>query len=324
MPELLFRPKNNVTGIMTHQMMIMILRLMSAPLMKIFFVYSPKTMKNIVENLSNAQIRRISEHKMRRSFKGMLLENKGVSFSVSMWSLGLFDIFSDHHHVKFISQVARHKPPICFQDVVLLTVMTNAGYMPNSQTHDWFRNRILDHCNIPAVNAHKPAQDVAIVHRPNSSRNIWNDDVVESMMEEKLGVGVKMVVPGPWAFCDQVKLVAELDILLTPHGSQNANLLVARPGMAVIEVFHLLYYIDWYGHYLHAGRVNHYELFGTWPSSGKGAGMPLLMQIYAYLYGWKQCFFVRRCMNYGKKQQIYVDVAQLDKMLEMLVTNSTM
>ena len=243
---------------------------------------------------------------------------------ISKWSLGLLDVFSDDLRVMYMSPVGKDKPPLCFEDAILFTGVTNAGYMPNAVTHDWFRNRVLEYCHIPAVSAHKPVQDAVIVHRPNSSRNIWNHEVVKSMMEEKLRVRVKMAVPGPWAFCDQVKLVAEADVVMTPHGSQNANLLVVRPGAIVIEVFPLLYYIDWYGHYLHAGRVSHYELFGTWLSSGKGARMPLVMRVYAYLYGWQRCFFVRRCMNYGKRQQIYVDVGQLDRLFQTLSNNTTM
>jgi hypothetical protein len=47
--------------------------------------------------------------------------------------------------------------------------------------------------------------------------------------------------------------------------------------------------------------------------------MPLVMRLYAYLYGWKKCFFVKKCMNYGKNQQIYVDVGYLDRLLQSLI-----
>jgi hypothetical protein len=282
---------------------------------------------------------------------------------ISQWSLGLLDAFSEHLHVEFLSLPPKKKPPpppesmhqhlqqpvgrfdeppmICFDDAILLTTMTNAAYIPDSKTHDWLRNRVLEHCGIPATDAHRPPHDAAIVHRPNSPRNIWNYEQVKASMQAKLGIDVKLVVPGPWPFCDQVKLVARADVLLTPHGSQNANLLVARPGASIIEAFPLLYYIDWYGHYLHAARVHHFELFGTWPSSSSSSpasspplplpwgnngkvlrSMPLLMRIYAYLYGWQRCFFVRRCMNYGKAQPIYVDLAQLDRILDIVVASN--
>lgn len=236
---------------------------------------------------------------------------------ISQWSLGLLDVFTNDLKVEYMMPVAKDQAPICFEDAILFTGVTNSGYMPNVTTHDWFRRRILEHCEVPVMEANRPVQDVVIIHRPNSSRNFGNYEEVKNMMEAKLQVPVKMAVPGPWTLCDQVKLVAEADIVLTPHGSQNANLLVVRPGAAVMEVFPLLYYIDWYGHYLHAGRVSHYELFGTWPSE-KGS-MPFLMRLYAYLYGWQRCFFVRRCMNYGKSQKIHVDVGQLELLLQTLI-----
>mgnify|MGYP000633243269 FL=1 len=237
---------------------------------------------------------------------------------ISKWSLGLLEVFSDDLNVKYLSPVGRNEGSICFEDVILFSGVTNSGYIPNVVTHDWFRNRVLEYCNIPSVNASRPIRAATIVHRNNSSRNIGNHELVKNTMEEKLKVQIKIAVPGPWEFCDQVKLVAEADIVLTPHGSQNANLVVLRPGAIVIEVFPLLYYIDWYSHYLHAGRIRHYEVFGTWISE-QGGSMPLVMRLYAYLYGWQKCFFVKKCMNYGKNQQIYVDVAYLDRLLQSLI-----
>eukprot|EP00249_Psilotum_nudum_P004238 c17778_g1_i1 orf=398-1918(-) len=236
---------------------------------------------------------------------------------ISKWSLGLLEVFSDDMKVQFLPPVAANQPPICFEDAILFTGVTNSGYMPNADVHNWFRNRILEHCEVPISEASRPVENVVIVHRPNSSRNIANYEAVKDVLEKELRVPVKMAVPGPWDFCTQVRLVAQADVLLTPHGSQNANLLVVRPGAVVIEIFPLLYYIDWYGHYLHAGRVSHYELYGTWPF--EEGNMPLLMRVYALLYGWQKCFVVRHCMNYGKSQKIYTDLKQLKSLLHALI-----
>lgn len=248
--------------------------------------------------------------------------NPNDPLMISKWSLGLLNVFSDDLRVEYLQPVSANEAPICFEDAVLFTGVTNSGYMPNTVMHDWFRRRVLEHCRIPVVEANTPVQDVVIVHRPKSSRNFWNYEAVKEMLERRLHVPVKMAVPGPWEFCEQVKLVSEADIVLTPHGSQNANLLVVRPGSIVMEVFPLLYYIDWYGHYLHAGRVKHYELYGTWPLE-KGS-MPLRMRVYAYLFGWQRCFFVRRCMNYGKSQKIYVDLVQLGSLLQSLTSTCSL
>lgn len=233
---------------------------------------------------------------------------------ISKWSLGLLDVFSEDLRVEYVSPVAKGQPPMCFEDAILFARLTNSGYMPNAVTHDWFRKRVLEHCDVPSVEANVPVRDAVIVHRPNSSRNIWNYDAVKDLLETELQIPVKMAVPRSWSFCEQVKLIAEADIVLTPHGSQNVNLLMGKPGSTVIEAFPLLYYVDWYKHYLHAGRIKFYELFGTWPM--ENGSMPLRSRLYAFLHGWQGCFSVRHCMNYAKKQEIYVDLDQLKSLLQ--------
>ncbi|KAH7315205.1 hypothetical protein KP509_21G039800 [Ceratopteris richardii] len=237
---------------------------------------------------------------------------------ISKWSLGLLDVFSKDLKVEYLQPVAKGDSPICFEDAIVFAGVTNSGYMPNMRTHDWFRNRILEYCNVPAKQANKPVQDVVVIHRPNSTRNIRNYNALQALLETELRVPVKIVVPGPWSFCDQVKLVAEADVILTPHGSQNVNLLVVRPGALVFEVFPLLYYVNWYKHYLHAGQMNLFEVFGTWPV--ENVSMPFHMRLYALMYGWRECFTVRRCMNYGKSQGIYVNLDHFGSQLHMLLS----
>jgi hypothetical protein len=117
----------------------------------------------------------------------------------------------------------------------------------------------------------------------------------------------------------QVKAVANADVVITPHGSHNINFLFARPYAIVLEAFPLLYYINWFGNYLHAANIHHYELHGTWPAN-KG-GMPSTMRLYSLLYGWKRCFFVRKCMNYTKGQNVFIDIDDLEGLLEYLMTS---
>ncbi|KAH7405215.1 hypothetical protein KP509_15G061100 [Ceratopteris richardii] len=237
---------------------------------------------------------------------------------ISKWTLGLLNVFSEDLKVKYVQPVAKGEEPLCFEDAILFSGITNSGYIPNTQTHDWLRNRILKHCDIPVMTANRPIQNVVMVHRTNSSRNLKNFDDVKSFLEEELQTPVKMAIPGPWPFCDQVKLVAEADVVLTPHGSHNVNLLAVRPGATIFELFPLLYYVDWYKHYLHAGRVNFYEVFGTWPM--EKSSMPFQMRVFTLFYGWKKCFSAKHCMNYGKKQGIYLDLEHFSSQLQTSIS----
>lgn len=114
-------------------------------------------------------------------------------------------------------------------------------------------------------------------------------------------------------------MVANADVAITPHGSHNVNFLFSRPYATVLEAFPLLYYINWFGNYVHATNINHYELHGTWPVYE--GGMPFRMRMYSLLYGWKKCFHVRKCMNYTKGQNVSVSIDHLEGLLQYLTTS---
>ncbi|KAL2642234.1 hypothetical protein R1flu_009821 [Riccia fluitans] len=237
----------------------------------------------------------------------------------SRWSLGLLDAFSEGLKVKFLDVPGLDEPEICFEDAILFSGVTNAGYMPTVSANDWLRKKVLSYCRIPEMNTRRPVKDVVVLQRNNSSRTVANVDEVERVLERELRVPVRHAISGLGNFCEQAKLIAEADFLVTPHGSHNINFLFARPESVVMEAFPLLYYIDWFHNYVHASRVNHYELYGTWPA--EQGGMPLRMRIYALFVGWRYCFSFRQCMNYAKNQKIYVDVDQLEWLLHALITS---
>lgn len=239
--------------------------------------------------------------------------------SISMWSKGLLKVFASQMKVEYLHPVVADEFPICFEDAIIFAGLTNAAYIPNEAAHDWLRQKVLAHCKIPSMNARRPLSDVIVLNRPNSSRNIANFKEMQEMLEKELHLAVKVAEPGPLEFCQQVRLVAEADVLLTPHGSQNVAVLFSRPFAVILEVFPVLYYIDWLGNLLHAGKVYHYELYGTWTT--ERLGMPFQMRLYAVLLGWKRCFSVRGCMNYGKSQKIFVDLDQLEEILHTLTSS---
>ncbi|CAM6097746.1 unnamed protein product [Calypogeia fissa] len=232
----------------------------------------------------------------------------------SVWSMGLMKAFRDELDVKFSTVPESGGKAICFEDAVLFSGVTNAGYVPNTKSNDWLKEKVLSHCNIKKMERRKRVQNVVIINRLNSSREIGNSDEVEGVLERELGVPVKRVTNGVGDFCQQVRVVAEGDVFVTPHGSHNVNFLFARPGGLVLEAFPLLYYLDWFRNYVHSARLDYHELFGTWPMEQQG-GMPLRMTLYGLLFGWKNCFSTRQCMNYAKGQDVYVDLHQLERLL---------
>ncbi|KAH8947219.1 hypothetical protein BDL97_11G028500 [Sphagnum fallax] len=239
--------------------------------------------------------------------------------TISEWSLGLIKVFQQTLRVNFLSVPNDHEPQVCFEDAILFSGLTNAGYIPNVGANNWLRKRVLGYCNIPVLDASRPVKNVVALKRINSSRSIANMGEVLTVLERELMVVPKVMTSGSGHLCEQVKAVANADVVITPHGSHNINFLFARPYAIVLEAFPLLYYINWFGNYLHAANIHHYELHGTWPAN-KG-GMPSRMRMYSLLYGWKRCFFVRKCMNYTKGQNVFIDIDDLEGLLEYLMTS---
>lgn len=239
--------------------------------------------------------------------------------TISRWSLGLIKVFLETMKVEFMDVPGPDEPQICFEDAILFSGLTNAGYVPGREANAWLREKVLGFCNIPVLDASRPVNNVVIVERIHSSRSIANMDEVKYTLEKELMVVPKVVTSGVGDFCDQVKVIASADFAVTPHGSHNINFLFARRYSTVLEAFPLLYYIDWFGNYVHAANVNHHELYGTWLA--KQGSLPFKMRVYANLYGWSGCFYHRACMNYAKSQQVAIHIGQLEKLLKHLTSS---
>ncbi|KAJ7553400.1 hypothetical protein O6H91_06G096500 [Diphasiastrum complanatum] len=241
---------------------------------------------------------------------------------LSRWSTGMIDAFSSVLKVLFLKAPAANQPPICFEDAILFSGLTNGGYIPSQATNNWLRHTVLKYCNIPEKNAERPLAIAVVLNRPNSTRFITNKRDVEAALERELRVPVEHATCGLGDFCSQVKVVAEADFFLTPHGSHNINFLFARPGATLLEAFPFLYHIDWFHNNIHAARLQHHEIYGTWPIQDRM--LSLRMWVYAFMYTWKTCFFTRQCMNYSKNQPIHVDIQQLRLLLVSLKASCRM
>jgi hypothetical protein len=234
--------------------------------------------------------------------------------TISAFTLGLLKAFPGLG-VEYLKFPEQGDPAICFEDAVVFSGITNARYMPGKEANNWLREKVLDHCGIESRLASRPVQDAVLLRRENS-RSIANYLAVEVMLARSLRAPVRTIISGQGNFCQQVKPVAEADFLITPHGSQNTGFVFARPGAVVLEVFPLYYYIDFFRNYIHAASLEHYEMWGTW--AGDGKRMPLAMRLYGMILGWEYCYAVTPCMNYSKGQSVYVDLEQLEWLLERL------
>lgn len=122
---------------------------------------------------------------------------------------------------------------------------------------------------------------------------------------------------GNGSFCDQVREVAEEDLIVVPHGSQNVNLLFARKGAVVVEIFPYLYYTTALRNYTHAAQLHVYPLLGDIPK--KNFRLHLLS-----IVGWDSCFEkFRWCKYYSRKQVVHADIEELKKLLHHIKEDSS-
>ncbi|KAH9311209.1 hypothetical protein KI387_026244, partial [Taxus chinensis] len=154
---------------------------------------------------------------------------------VSEWGKGFLEAFNMQTKVKYMNFPVRKNSTVCFEDAIVFSAGTTLYYVPDRDTNDWLRQHVLQYCSIPIVNASWPPRNVAILDRTSGSRRLKNKDMVAQILSQMLGIRARQGYSGIGSFCNQVRQVAEEDLIIVPHGSQNVNLLFARKGAVVIE-----------------------------------------------------------------------------------------
>ncbi|XP_057852338.1 uncharacterized protein LOC131062646 [Cryptomeria japonica] len=227
---------------------------------------------------------------------------------VSEWGKGFLKAFNMDKKVKYTKFPDGKNSSICFDDAIVFSAGTTLYYVPDQDTNDWLRQNVLQYCSIPIVNASWPPKKVAILDRISGSRRLQNKDMVAQVLFQKLGIHARQGYSGNGSFCDQVREVAEEDLVIVPHGSQNVNLLFARKGAVVIEIFPYLYYTSALKNYTHAAQLHVYSLLGDMPNDS------FFMRPLSLL-GWDSCFKIRWCKNYARKHFVLADIEVLKKLL---------
>lgn len=228
---------------------------------------------------------------------------------LSVWATGFLKAVSMKLEVQFLDLPEQHEAAVCFEDAVVLSAPTNLWYIPDESSNKWLRDLVLQHCSISPENSSWPLKSASILDRQGGKRHIANKQLVAEVLQRVFNVSVKQRFSGIGSFCDQVQAVVEDDLLIVPHGSQNTNLIFARPGTIVIEVFPHLYYTEALRNYTHAAGLQVYAVLGHIPHN------KILSRIFSLL-GWDFCYHhLRWCKNYSRQQPIYVDTFELEKLL---------
>lgn len=239
------------------------------------------------------------------------------SDEISEWGRGLLEAFGMQKNVKYVEFPDKKNGTVCFQDAIVFSAGTSLYYVPDHDTNERLRRRVLQYCSIPIVNASWPPRKAAILDRMNGSRALKNKLVIEQILSQELKINVRHGYSGNGSFCDQVREVAEEDLIVVPHGSQNVNLLFARKGAVVIEVFPYLYHTTALRNYTHAAQLHVYPLLGDIPQNN------LILHLLSSV-GWDSCFEkFRWCKYYSRKQVVHADIEELKKLLHHIKEESS-
>jgi capsular polysaccharide biosynthesis protein len=98
---------------------------------------------------------------------------------------------------------------------------------------EYIRNKYLPLAQ-QSVDPNKFSKRVFISRKDSTHRIMLNEDEVFSLFEQH---GFKSYVLGQMSFLEQVALFAQAEIIIGAHGSGLANLIFAKPGTQVIEIF---------------------------------------------------------------------------------------
>jgi hypothetical protein len=155
---------------------------------------------------------------------------------------------------------------------------------------------------------------IAVLTR-RGSRSIFNSDAVVAALGARFDEPVRVLAFEGLSFAEQVRALADVWLLVAPHGAGLTNLVFLLPGAALIEVFPLywrpLLYFDtlarscgvWHGAYENYDS-DAAELSASCRETF-GDRLPPLAN----------CTDHAQCVKCGKQSDTRVDIARLDTLL---------
>jgi len=129
--------------------------------------------------------------------------------------------------------------------------------------------------NIGVTSAFNSRNDVAIedrkrlfVSRRNSRRSIENEEEIIALLE---AFDFEAIQAEKLPFKDQVNLFSSAEVIVASHGAGLTNIVFAKPGTKVLEIFSPGHSILCYFYLAGQARLNHYYLYGEFQRENSGS-----------------------------------------------------
>ncbi|KAL8141474.1 hypothetical protein V2J09_014506 [Rumex salicifolius] len=130
--------------------------------------------------------------------------------------------------------------PVCFEEAVV-TRHCESGISREKleEVTDLFRCKARAHCNVSAGGDDVVVRVMMLLRR--GGRSFKNDTHVIGIFETECrkikGCRLQVAYSINLTVCQQVKVMSETDVLISPHGAQMSNLIFMEKGSSVMELF---------------------------------------------------------------------------------------
>ncbi|KAL8158653.1 hypothetical protein V2J09_000190 [Rumex salicifolius] len=131
--------------------------------------------------------------------------------------------------------------PVCFEEAVVMR--HNEGGMSRlrrEQVYDLLRCKARAYCNVSADKSSEVVVGVTMFMR-SGGRSFKNDSHVIRIFDKECrkieGCRLQVAYSNNLTVCQQVKIMSETDVLISPHGAQLTNMFLMDKGSSVMEFF---------------------------------------------------------------------------------------
>ncbi|KAJ3676942.1 hypothetical protein LUZ60_002666 [Juncus effusus] len=132
--------------------------------------------------------------------------------------------------------------PACFEEAVVFR--HNHGGMSKErvrEVYDMIRGKSRNSCKVEMEKMRNDKDVKVTLFLRTGARSFKNETAVVNVFEEECckarNCRVKVAKTDKLSFCDQVRLMSETDILVTPHGAQMTNIIFMDKNNSVMEFY---------------------------------------------------------------------------------------
>jgi hypothetical protein len=197
----------------------------------------------------------------------------------------------------------------CFEDAVL--IRSGFGSLTPGQTAtNALRRAIMPPCGLdpsitPVTHATSP-QRVLIFDRAPPRSFVNTQSLVKHVRSAVEHVDVR-IASSSLTTCEQVKIVSTADAIVTPHGSQHALFLFAKPGATIVEVQPYLYFNPEDTLFLLRSGLR----FRVHESMGLPHFTTSLTHRIFVNFGWRECMSSHACRGRTRKVSVIANVTDV-------------